>query len=716
MTVKYKCGNVELRPSTTVYATAYQTAANVTAPEIDGLSFTGWTKDAQIRYASGSSSTAAISIHASSDGTLTANYDQTGYVYFKNTLGWEHVYFYKYNSNKYWGSSNPNYGTGACKEHDGWADLCTYGPEEMTKVEGTEDLYAIKPADGVPASGKSFVFTNSPSKEDFFGETVGTSIEVVRVTTNYDATNHMIVPNKTGQTQQFYSDRVKYYLNYFEAPTLMDWEWTLRGEWGWSTPSEYGHFTAPQMGSLTFQAKHYFDAAGLTKEFLVYDKFEAARGNSGAVIDGTTTTPTEIATGSNLNIKLKTTYRGEYIFNLTFGHATNQVGGFCNKIHVSVTYPIKAGDYRLFYTTKKHPGDVISKRANGKDTVSMYVAAGNASNIKIQTCSDVEETSVTWGSPVALTYADGVNFATILSKGGAGVYNFVIEQDANGANPKVIAIEKYNGNYYVRTDCTNSYHKNYKDVADACKMTYSEYSMSSALAANKQYSHYFVKDLHGDEGAIDIRFTVATDYSEAITDTVTTGITADATDPHYDFYGSASLNRVANVRFSYNEATNEIWRAYTEGPTNDNYMVLRTDGAKVYATSSAESPTSTYKFADMGNWVYQVDVYATAPTYVKLTAEMHNSSGTGNTQYLKGNTYDDDYDEDDAVILLGGSAVKQHMRIVYDFKTDRMVTSWIPNGDVSGKVGINADVMLIRNGQDDAQQITFAAGDANKPT
>lgn len=720
VTVKYKCGSVELRPSTTVYATAYQTAANVTAPEIAGLSFTGWTKDAQISYASGSSSTPEISIHASSAGTLTANYSQTGYVYFKNTLGWEHVYLYKYNNNSYWGSSNPNYGTGAHKA-SGWANRCTDGPLEMTLVEGTDDLYAVKPASGVPSSGQSFVFTNKNSTEDFFGQTTGTSIEVVRVTTNYDATNHMIVPNKTGQTQQYYSNRVKYYLNYFEAPTLMDWDWTLRGEWGWSTPSEYGHFTAPKMGSLTFQAKHYFDAAGLTKEFLVYDHFGAARGNSGAVIDGTTTTPTEIATGSNLNIKLKTTYHGEYLFTLTFGHATNQVGGFSNKIHVSVTYPVKQGDYRLYYTTKNHPGDVISKRANGKDTVSMYVAAGNASNIKIQTCSKVEETSVTWGSPAVVSYADGVNFETILSEGGAGVYNFVVEQDANGANPKITAVEKYTGNYYVRTDCTNSYHKNYKDVKDDCQMTYSEYSMSSALAANKRYSHYYVKDLHGSGGSpIDIRFTVATDYSEAITDTVVAGITTPTSDPHYDFYGSASLNRVANVRFSYNEATNEIWRAYTEGPTNNNYMVLRTDGANVYASSSAVSPTSTYKFVDMGNWVYQIDVYATATTYVKLTAEMHNSEGTGNTQYLKGiegNGPDGTpYTSDDAVILLGGTAVKQHMRIVYDFKTDRMVSSWLPSGAVSGESDIHADVMLIRNGQDETQQITFAAGDDNKLT
>lgn len=721
VTVKYMCGSVELRPSTTVYATAYQTAANVTAPEIAGLSFTGWTKDAQISYASGSSSTPEISIHASSAGTLTANYSQTGYVYFKNTLGWEHVYLYKYNNNSYWGNgTDSNYGTGAHKTA-GWDNLCTDGPLEMTLVEGTDDLYAVKPASGVPSSGQSFVFTNSPSTEDFFGKTTGTSIEVVRVTTNYDATNHMIVPNKTGRTYQYYSNRVKYYRDYFEAPTLMDWDWTLRGDWGWSTPSEYGHFTAPKMGSLTFQATHYFDAAGQTKYFLVYDHFGNARGKSSAVIDGTTTTPTEIATGSNLNITLKTTYRGEYIFTITFGHATNQVGGFSNKIHVSVTYPVKAGDYRLNYTTKHHPGDVISKRANGIDTVSMYVAAGNAANLKIQTCASVASTSVTWNSPAVISYADGVNFAAILSEGGSGVYNFVIEQDANGANPKVTAIEKYKGDYYVRTDCTNSYHKNYKDVKDDCQMTYSEYSMSSALAAGKQYSHYYVKDLHGSGGSpINIRFTVATDYSEAITDTVINGITTPSSDPHYDFYGSESLNRVANVRFSYNEATNEIWRAYTEGPTNNNYMVLRTDGVRVYATSAAVSPTSTYKFADMGNWVYQVDVYATATTYVKLTAEMHNSGNTANTQYLKGisgNGPDGTaYTSDDAVILLGGTAVKQHMRIVYDFKTDRMVSSWLPSGAVSGESDIHADVMLIRNGQDETQQITFAAGDDNKLT
>ena len=726
VTVKYMCGSVELRPSTTVYATAYQTAANVTAPEIAGLSFTGWTKDVQISYASGSSSTPEISIHASSDGTLTANYDQTGYVYFKNTLGWEKVYLHEYNNKYYW---DDTYGTGVTVYNEG-VQTCTAKNIEMSLVDGTDDVYYCKPA-SLPGSNTSWVFTNETSEDQFFGSNGG-NVEAVRVNDDYNSTNNMVVP-EAGTYIEKNSNKAKYYTRYFFAPTLMNWGWNLRGAWNntnayWTNSDYWYDFTSTKFGSLVFTAKRYCDHYQNPNYMQVYTDHTVGGGThygkASAQINGGQSRPRSVALNSSdspdRNITFKTNYPGEYVFTLTFGPSGDSRGSLTSNITLSVEFPVEENDFRLFYDDKKHPSDAIKKRANGQDTVSLFVAAGKYADVKVQSCTGVAETSVTWGSPAEATYATGVYsaFQTLLASEGSGVYNFIIKQNAAGTAYEIINVEKYTGRFYVRTDCIQD-KWNYKYSKNAHAMTYSEYS-TTLTSPDKPFSHYFVKDIHGTGGSpVNIKFTVANDFSEAITDTVINGI-SDSSDPYYDTYGSESLTRTANVRFTYDQASNEIWRAYTEGPTNNNYMVLRTDGAKVYESSSAVSPTSTYKFVDMGNWVYQIDVYATAPTYVKLTAEMHNNAGTANTQYLKGisgNGKDGtEYTSDDGVILLGGTAVKQHMRIVYDFKTDRMVTSWLPSGAVSGNSDIHADVMLIRNGQDETQQITFAAGDDNKLT
>ena len=52
------------------------------------------------------------------------------------------------------------------------------------------------------------------------------------------------------------------------------------------------------------------------------------------------------------------------------------------------------------------------------------------------------------------------------------------------------------------------------------------------------------------------------------------------------------------------------------------------------------------------------------------------------------------------------------MRIVYDFKTNRLVCAWLPSGDITGDLDINADVMIIREHQGDAQQIKFTTNES----
>ncbi len=608
-------------------------------------------------------------------------------------------------------------------------DHCLEKNIEMSLVDGTTDVYYCKPTN-VPAANTSFVFTNKSSNDQFFGST-GDFVEYVRVNDNFSSTNHMIVPESETYAS-INENRAKYYTRYFFAPTLMNWGWNLRGNWDnlgdgcWTNSNYWYDFTAPKMGSLEFSAKRYCDHGHKTHYIQVYTDHTSSGGTGwgklSEVIDGTESDIQVSLNNSETpsrNITFKTSFPGEYVFTLTYGPSGDSRGSLTGNIKLAITYPVVTGDFRLVYTdgsTYAHPGNVIKKRSNGLDTVSMYVAAGKSGNIQVQSCTGVAETSVTWSSCSDPTYAGAVNFASILSDGGAGTYNFIIQQNADASTATIIKVEKYTGQFYIRTDCVDDKWEYWKSK-DKHMMTFSEYSATS-LDADKQFSHYYVKDI--DNGT-NIKFTVANDYSEAISDTVVNG---DAAGSWADIFGDQNLNCKMNVRFTYNQKTNKVWRAYTEGPIFNEYMVLRSDGTHVFKDNAGTQGVAkdTLVFSDLGNWVYQIDAWVTLeededtyyPTYVKLTSGVHNQAGTLQTQYLKGSsgTGEDGtaYTADDAVQILGGNSDQaQHMRITYDFKTDRMITSWLPIANISGNLAIDADVMLIRTHQNAGQSITFAS-------
>lgn len=728
VTVQYKCGDVELRPSTTIYATSTQTSGAVTAPEIPGLVFSRWTTGANVSFAGGSTAIdRTVSVNASAAGTLTAEYSQ-GPLFFKNTKNWNKVYVYFYNSTGYlFTKSDASEGTGSSStwedKNNGNNKPFISGPHEMTLLEGTDEVYYY---DGeIPANTAAFAFTQEElSNQSYFaGTSTSNPCHVVRVAHSINPNKPMIVP--VGDGALWNLNYARYY-GHDEAPILMDWGYNLRGVFNnWS--STKNEFTSARLGDLSFTTTAYLDAANALYLWKVYN------GNLGYGLSGTPTLTQASPTSSNLasynadgyNLQVKSNIAGEYTFTLNYGIGTGSsntngeslVNMLLTNMKVTVTYPVEVGDFRLVYTggTKPHPGNVVKKRSNGKDVVDMFVDAGQSGSLKVQSCTEVSASSVTWtalASCSAPTYATGVNFETILSTGGAGVYSFTIEQDDNGANPKITKVEKYTGRFYVRTNCVNDDKWNYKDSKDAHTMTYSEYS-TTLTSPSKPFSHYFVKDIHGTSGSsVNIRFTVATENSEAITDTVIAG---DADGDYKDTWHSENLTTTANVRFTYNQANNKIWRAYTIGPENDNYMVLRSgSGVYEYNNGVKGAASTAIKFNDMNNWVYQADVFADAGTYVKLTAFFN-----GVAQYIKGidgNGVDnDDFTEDDAVLLLSSSkATTEHMRVTYDFKTDRMIIAWLPSNTIETEINLDADVILIRKHQDAGQSITISGSNKLK--
>ena len=727
ITITYECGGVELLPSTTIYAT-WNNRATTTAPSIAGMTFDHWeyTNCTIEGGAAGRYDGAEATFYAFTAGSAKAVYTQ-GSLFFKNTLGWDHVYVYFYNSTSYWTtSSGYSEGTGSSTSNANFIS----GPLEMSLLDGTDDVYYFdEETHGTMPTFAAVAFTKeSMSNYDYFAGPTATTdpCHVVYVNAFDKANKPMIVPVGNGA---LWNKKFAKYYSHDLAPLLQDWGALIK-----SNVDSYAtthHLKSAKMGDLSFSTTIYLPRYSYSYQWiLTHSGTSYGRDSYPSLTYSSPTSDVLIANKGNLCAK--TDVPGEYVFTVTYGTATGSEvydgaatsDGLLKHATVTVTYPLKVGDYRLVYddaNLNPHPSDIIKKENNGEATVNMFYNPSATPVLKIQSCKTVATNKgddvdpITWNSPTTI---DLSSYSTVLTE--AGVYNFTITLDASGANPAVTNVEKYTGRFYVRTDCVNSDKWNYKDSKDEHAMTYSDYSTT---LATKPYSHYYVKDINGSSTSVNIRFTVATDNSETITDTVING---DAAGTYKDMWGSETLTRLTNVRFTYDQKTNKIWRAYTEGPATNGYMILRAKpsaAAKPYIYKSSNgvkgAQQDTLKFADMGNWVYQLDAFGDPGVYVKLTADIHNSAGTEITQYLKGIknaakaiTEDTGFNQDSAVLLIGGSGDAQHMRITYDFKTERMTTAWLPSGTVSKDLSIHADVMLIRKHQQGAASIVIGKKDA----
>lgn len=744
VTVYYKSGSAELRPSTTAHAT-YSNPASITAPDIPGMQFANWTITGSARLNPGSVATnKTIQVQASGAGTATANYTQ-GSLFFKDTKGWGQVYIYFYNSTSYWytcPSSDCSEGTGSNRNNANFIS----GPHAMTLLEGTDDVYYY---DGtIPGTTAAIAFSKekmgdmdkskseSPGYEYFAGSEAN-PCNVVYVNHALNSSKPMIVPVGDGAIWNI--KKARYYAHDI-APLLPDWGYDLRGDndyigWSPATDADKHKMVAPRLGDLSFSTDIYFDNVLDDKEWKIYNGNKGYGREDEQKLTYTSQTSNVLANhdASGYNLKIQTNIAGNYTFTLNFGTDCSEgtytgakvsdANGLMGHMTVKVTYPVELNDFRLVYTggVKPHPGNVIKKRANGEDIVSMYVAAGESSSLKVQPCSAAAAGSVTWtalGSCSDPTYADGVNFATILSEGGPGTYNFTITQDENKV-AKITKVEKYTGQFYIRTDCVNADKWNFWKSKSDHAMTYSDYSTT---LKTDPFSHYYVNWVSGDN--VIVKFCVANDYSYAITDTLDTDDVLTS--------GPNVTVSATNVRFMYNQATNTIKRAYTYGPQNNKYMLLRTkyitseDGTNAHLYKSWTSASTytllggtnisldgvacdTMQFKDNGNWVYQADVYARPGAPIKLTGYFN-----GATQYFKGTSgtsYATTGDGADAEQLMDGTSDPQHMRITYDFKTNRMVTAWMPSENaVTGELAIHADIMLLRREQEGAHSVTFGSG------
>ena len=299
---------------------------------------------------------------------------------------------------------------------------------------------------------------------------------------------------------------------------------------------------------------------------------------------------------------------------------------------------------------------------------------------------------------------------------GNGVWNFVVKKDDSG-NVYIALGEthRYKGDYYIRTLATTL------DGWD----NYTSHTMtrSDISKVHSNYSHYFCKWI--EQVGTNVQFTVANDYGCAISDT----LMSDRTDLWDKTINESSkivrgltLPKEASVRFSWNEKTNFIHRAYLGGSTHvhERFLVIKGSGTQdkdiLHDTNGntlnvGQNFTDRFGlkaneeiFNDVSNWVYYADVNMKPQAQVKLTADLQWTEGGKNmevVQHFIGSA--DAYCD---TILKGSGEQQYHIRMLYDFKTNEIISAYVP-GENETIEPIETNLMLVRQENGPASQMDF---------
>ena len=288
---------------------------------------------------------------------------------------------------------------------------------------------------------------------------------------------------------------------------------------------------------------------------------------------------------------------------------------------------------------------------------------------------------------------------------GNGVWNFYIINNGTKVTVDLPRTHRYTGDYYIRTDAAfggwNSY------TGSDNHMTRSDVSKQ-----HSNYSHYYCKWI--GEAGVNVKYTIANDYGIAISDTLEADITdiwGEELTQEQKIVRDQTLPAKANVRFSWNEKTNFLHRAYLAGSTNvaDRFLVLQGssedeisgedgqplleggNGTKRYGLKANEE-----RFHDISNWVYYADVQMKPKANIKVVADYkwgESPNITHVVQYFVGreNVFSQD-------ILKGTGDKKYLIRLLYDFKTNELISAYVPvgNNENTEIEPIQTNLMLIR--------------------
>ena len=605
-------------------------------------------------------------------------------IYFKNNPKWTKVYVYFLTGENYGDLGASSSGLTEANKR-----CCA-----MTQI-GTTDVWKYDYGASGVVPGNVIAFTEA--KQPNYGNFHNTK---AAYRTDFNSGMELFIPqeasNETKNGTKYYSEGLWMKYNSTESG------YTITGDFNsWNQESD--KFTSETSGGYIFQ-KELLLSSGNTYEFKIKNiKNDWFR--TSTAITSTKNTDIEFTAGDGDNVKITALSDGYYIFSIDLS---------TGKMLVSVEYPLMVGDYRMVYVenevlgekpyAKFHPAQSIRGITEGEklDTVSFFINKTNGKNpaILLQRCSNINGATITW-EDIAIQYINdisGANPTAALAPAkksaelyiGDGcpavtkdaVYNFVLEQTNTGSHKAQILAENthpYTGNYYIRTDGAAGGWRKYLTNPDNI-MTHSQTALTHG-----GYDYYFCEWMLKDNN---VKYVVANDYSYCVSDTLAKD------DIVTDENGNLPAN--ANVRYTWNSSTNALKRAYINGSGTiaDRYLVLIGNEFLKDADGNA-FPKGTLEanetaFADMGNWLYQVDIKASKETLVKLTANYN-----GKIQYFKGAA-------DATVPIITGAENEYKFRLIYDFKTNYLLCGLTEDGEISENISVD-EAMIMRSHHERAQ-------------
>ena len=411
--------------------------------------------------------------------------------------------------------------------------------------------------------------------------------------------------------------------------------------------------------------------------------------------------------GSANNI-LETDHEGVYVFKLQYETTGSNNNKTLNK-NLKVVFPTSA--YRLAYMEEGKPETFRLSRYieyidedTQLDTVSYFIDINKNFYIYVLEGLDITKLDT-------ITKHMKNEFDTIKEN---NVYNFMLQQTNEPAQEPVheatlLAKEthKYEGDYYIRTDGAEGGWNNY--LQEGNKMTYFVYRPHQG----EEYNHYWVASVrHSDDNKkVNVKARVANLYS----DHLAIELAADkSTDEYGDVYINDPNGKIekVNLRFGYNPSTNFFERAMLTGSGNNNEFLNITSGnTTIYLDSLQQKPLDyadkQSKFTDISNWVYEKDVWIPVATTadsitVKLSAKQYNDT----TTHLFGYKEDGVTPAERVIIGKGTTPNSYKMRVIYDFKVNRIIMAWIPGTqNLTENINLNANILFIRHENDVVPQL-----------
>ena len=363
---------------------------------------------------------------------------------------------------------------------------------------------------------------------------------------------------------------------------------------------------------------------------------------------------------------------------------------------IKVDYPLAVGDYKLVHsytngTAKISQSDIIKSAELATRTYSMFIDnySTHSPSLLLKKCTDISDSKPVWSDGTAVSM-------TGFKSDTAGVFQFKVSVTTDVATISNIAV--YDGEYYIKTDIGSGGWTAYKaNVMEKNTLTFNK---ADSKTFDRSYCHWV------GSTSTNIKCVIANDYNIAVSDT----LVGDA----IIGVGNQTLPSAAHVRFSYNSTTNELKRTYLAVSGVD-HLILEGNTLSTGTVYLVHNPSTHSNYTNnkatldnVSNFTFGLDIEACEEARVRLSAKYNNV-----VQYLIGEAGSvDGATNANTVEIMGGTTDLEKyntLRISYDFKTNQLLSAWLPptSGNTTPKA-INADVMIIREEQGDARQITFA--------